>query len=130
MIQRLTVGRDRARRQRVDEGARRKNAALRMAPADQRLGADDRFVRQPDLRLEVELEFVVGEGAPQLQIEAAARLRLRAQHRQEEAVAAAAVGFRLVEREIGIGDQLVDACAVGRRDGDAGAAADMQDRGR
>ncbi len=62
MIQRLTVGRDRACRQRVDEGARRKNAALRMAPADQRLGADDRFVRQPHLGLEVELELIVVDG--------------------------------------------------------------------
>ena len=37
-----------------------------------------------------------------------------------------AVGLRLVKREIGVGDELVDRCAVLRRDRDAGAAADMQ----
>jgi hypothetical protein len=36
--------RDRARRQCVDEDARRKNAAFGMAPADQRFSADDGLV--------------------------------------------------------------------------------------
>ena len=89
----------------------RDQAAHRMPPAQQRLGADHGFVGEPDLRLEVQLELVLGEGAPQLEIEAAPRLRLRAQHRQEEAIGAAAVGLRLVEREVGVGDQLVDRCA-------------------
>ena len=130
MIQRPTSGAIALSAERVDEGARREHAALRMPPAQQRLGADHGVVRQPDLRLEIELELVLREGAPQLEIEAAPRLRLRAQHRHEEAVGAAAVGLGLVEREIGVGDQLVDVGAVVRRDGDAGAAAEMQRRGR
>ena len=127
MIQRPTSGAIALSAERVDERARREHAALRMPPAQQRLGADHRFVREPDLRLEIELEFVLREGAPQFEIEAAPRLCLRAQHRQEEAIVAAAVGFGLVERKIGVGDQLVDIVAVVRRDGDAGAAAEMQD---
>ena len=121
------LGRDRARGQRVDEGAGRENSGNRMAPAHQRLGADHGAVREPDLRLEIQLELVLRIGAPQLEIEASARLRLRAQHRQEEPIGAPAGRLRLVEREVGIGDQLVDALAVVGRDRDAGAAADMQD---
>ena len=83
-----------------------------MPPAQQRFGADHGLVGEPDLRLEVELELVLRERAPQLGIEAAPRLRLRAQDRQEEAVGAAAVGLGLVEREVGVGDQFVDVGAV------------------
>ena len=56
-----------------------------MAPAQQRLGTDHGMVGKTDLRLEIELELVFGEGAPQLETEAAPRLRLGAQHRHEEA---------------------------------------------
>ena len=126
-IQRLTSGAIALAPSVSMNSAGRQDAAFGMPPADQRLGADHRVVGQPHLRLEIELEFVFREGAPQFEIEAAARLRLRAQHRQVEAIVAAAVGFRLVERKIGVGDQLVDIGAVVRRDRDAGAAADMQD---
>ena len=77
-----------------------------MMPAQQRLGADYRAVDQPDLGLEIQLEFVLGEGAPQIEIEPAAGLRLRSQHRQEKAIGPSALGFRLIERKIGIRDQL------------------------
>ena len=121
------LGRDRARRQRVDERAGRENAGDRVAPAHQGFGADHGAVRKADLRLEVQLELVLRIGAPQLEIEASARLRLRAQHRQEESIGPPAGRLRLVERKVGIGDQLVDVLAVVGRDRDAGAAADMQD---
>jgi len=62
--------RDRARRQGVDEEAGRKNPALRMAPADERLGADDRFVRQSHLRLVVDSNSLASMGAPELHTEA------------------------------------------------------------
>ena len=80
------LGRDRARGQRVDEGAGREDAGDRMAPAHQRLGADHGAVGEPDLRLEIQLELVLRIGAAQLEIEASPRLRLRAQHRQEEPI--------------------------------------------
>ena len=98
-----------------------------MTPAHQRLGADHRSVRETDLRLVVQLELVLGIGAPQLDIEASARLRLRAQHRQEEAIGSPPGRLGLVERQIGIGDQLVDVLAVVGRDRDAGAGGDVQD---
>ena len=79
MIQRPTSGASRAFRQGVDEGAGRQHAALRMPPAQQGFRSDDRIVGKPDLRLEIELELVLGKGAPQLDPEAAPRLRLRAQ---------------------------------------------------
>ena len=97
-----------------------------MPPAQQRLGADHGLVREPDLRLKVELELALGEGTSELEIEPAPCLRLRPQHRQEEAAQASTVGFRLVEREVGIGDQFVDVRAVIGRDGDAGARADVE----
>ena len=97
-----------------------------MAPAKQRLGADHGAVGQPYLRLEIQLELVLRMRAAQIEIEAAPRLRLCAQHRQEEAVDAPAVRLGPIEREVGIGDQLVDVAGICRRDRDAGAAADMQ----
>ena len=80
--------RDGAFGQRVDEGGRRDQPALRMSPAQQRLGAHHGIVGEPDLRLVVQLELVLGEGAPQLHAEPAPRLRPRPQHRQEEPVGA------------------------------------------
>ncbi len=62
-----------------------------------------------------------------LHAEAVARLRLCAHHGHEEAAPAAAVRLRLVQREIRIGDQLIDARAIGRRNRRAGTARDMQD---
>src|SRR5262249_7283275 len=80
--------------------------------AQQRFRADHRIVRQANLGLEVELELVLREGAPELEVEAPPRLRLRAQDRQEETADAPAGRFRLVEREVGVGDQFLDFVAV------------------
>jgi len=47
----------------------------------QRFGSDHGIVGKTDLRLEIDLEFVLGKGAPELETEAAPRLRLGPQHR-------------------------------------------------
>src|SRR5215471_10955820 len=96
-----------------------------MPPADKRLGADDRFVRQPHLRLEVKFELVMLEGMTELQLQTAPGMRLGAQHRLEEAAYAAALRFGLIKGEIGVGDQFIDAGAIDRRDGNPGASANM-----
>jgi len=64
-----------------------------MPPPQQRLGADDRFIAEPDLRLEIELELVLGESASELEVETAPRLSLRPKHGKEEARGAAAGGL-------------------------------------
>src|SRR5207245_917223 len=79
------LGSNRGIRERLDERPRSKNATDRMPPPQECLRADDRFVAEPDLRLEIELELVLGESASELEIETAPRLRLRAKHGQEEA---------------------------------------------
>ena len=54
-------------------------------------------------------------------------MRLSTQRRHEESVRAPAVGLGVIEREVGIGDQVVGIAPVVGRDRDAGAAADVQD---
>ena len=74
----------------------------------------------------MDFELVLGECAPQIRVERAPRLRLGAKDRLEMPANAAAVGLRLIEREISVGDQLIDGHPVVRGDRDAGAAADVQ----
>ena len=102
------VRRDGAARQGLDERPRRQDAALRMPPTQQRLGAHHGAVAETDLRLKIELELVLREGPPQLEIEPAPGLRLGPQDRHEQPIGAAAAGFGLIERQVGIGDQVVD----------------------
>jgi hypothetical protein len=97
-----------------------------VAPAQQRFRADHGAVREADFRLEIDLELVLRERPPQLEIEPAPALGLGAQNRHEQPIGAAAVGFGLIEREVGVRDQVVDAGAVVGRDGDAGAAAEVE----
>src|SRR6266705_5971792 len=106
------LGCDRAFRNGVDERPRPEDALGRMTPAQQRFGTDDRVVREPDLRLEIELKLVLLESAPQVGIEPAPGLRLRAKHGEEEAADAPAGGLRLIQREVGVGEQLIAAQAV------------------
>jgi hypothetical protein len=49
------LGRDGRFGERVDEGGRRDQPALRVPPAQERLGADHGVVGEPDLRLKIEL---------------------------------------------------------------------------
>jgi hypothetical protein len=81
-----------------------------MPPPQQCLGPDHPAVREPDLRLEIQLEFVLRIGAPQFEIEAPTCLRLGPQHRQEESIGATTGRFCLIQRKVGIGP---------RRPGDA-----------
>ena len=71
-------------------------------------------------------EFVFGERPPQLDAHAAPGLRLRPQRREENAIGLAAVRLRLVEREVGIGDELIGVGCVIGGNRDPGAAAEMQ----
>jgi hypothetical protein len=68
--------------ERVDEGSRRQDASLRMPPAKQGLGADHSAVAAAHLRLEMQNELLVHEGAPKLGVELAAIFRPRAQGRR------------------------------------------------
>ena len=103
---------------------RHENPALGMPPAQQCLRADNSAVDKPDFRLEIDLKFFLRIGSRQFEVERAAGLNLRAMHGQKEAARAAAIRFCLVQREIGIGQQVVDGRSVIRSDRDAGAAAD------
>src|SRR5438477_5517137 len=94
-----------------------------MSPTQQRFRADRCPVDEPDFRLVIDFKFPIGIGPRQFEIEHAPRLNLRTMHRQEETARAAAGGFGLVERKIGIGEQFIDAGAVTGSDRDAGAAA-------
>src|SRR5262249_42977323 len=51
------VQRDGVGRKRLNERARHQHAAFRMQPAQQRFGADNDAVNQPDFRLEINLEL-------------------------------------------------------------------------
>jgi hypothetical protein len=96
------LGADRICSERVNERARPENSALRVPPAQQRLGASDGAVGKPDLRLIKQLEFASLVRAPQFRGHTAAGLRLRPQCRREHAAEASAIFFGLVEGKVRI----------------------------
>src|SRR5215210_3374565 len=91
---------DRTFRERIDKHARSEHAAHRVPPTQQRFRADDSVVGQPNLRLEMHLELVLGKGATKFVFHAAPRLCLGAQDWNEKAVEAAAIRLRLIKREV------------------------------
>jgi hypothetical protein len=101
----------------VDEDVRRDEAALGVIPADQRLEADELLRLRIDQRLEDQVELLGGDRAPQIGLEADAVLLLGLQLGGEVASAAAAGVLRLVEREVGLEDQVVDGSRSKRRSG-------------
>ena len=108
----------------ADELIGEQQAAFRMAPAHQRLGAAALPLADVDDGLVVQLEFVAQQRAPHVLFELAAVARLRLHGGLEEAIAVAAFGFRLVEREVGMAHERVGVVGVLRRQRDADAGAD------
>ncbi len=82
------------------------------------------FVREPHLRLVEHLELFVVAGAAQLVVVGAGAVNRPAQGGREGAVAVATVVLRLVERQVGAGQQLGRGAAVARVCGDADAGTD------
>ena len=101
--------------------------ALRVVPADQRLEADQLLGLGVDQRLEDEMELLGGDRLAKVGFEPDAVFLLRLELRGEIARAAAAGVLRLVEREVGLEDQIVDRRAVDRpeRAADRHADADL-----
>ncbi len=95
-----------------------------MTPAHQRLGAAALLAADVDDGLVVQLEFVAQQGAPHVLFEVAAVARFRLHGGLEEAIAVAALGLRLVEREVGMANERVGVVGVLRRERDADRGAD------
>ena len=98
-----------------------------MVPANQRLEPDQLLGLGIDQRLEDEMELLGGDRAAKVGFKPDPVFLLRLQLRREVARAAAAGVFRLVEREVGLEDQVVDGRAVDRpeRAADRDADADL-----
>ena len=107
-----------------DEHVGRHEAALRVIPADQRLEADQLLGLGVDQRLEDEMELLGRNRRAEVVFEADAVLLLRLQLGREIAGEAAAGALRLIEREVGLEDQIVDGRAVDRPEGAADRDAD------
>ena len=86
-----------------------------MAPADQRFGADQAAIRETDLRLIEQLEFVALGGEREFGLQRQARLEFLADRVFEQHVAAAPGGLGAVEGEVAVAQQFVRGAAV-RRD--------------
>jgi hypothetical protein len=97
-----------------------------MPPPQQGFCTGDAAVRQQDLRLIVEFELPAGKSVTQLPDERAARFGTGAHGRGEAAISAAAALLCLVEREIGIRQQLAYANAVQRCNRNSGTGAEME----
>ena len=105
-----------------DEGSRRHQAAHRMAPADQGLGAADQPGLGIDLRLVVQLELLALERLLQIAFQPAAILGVGVHAGFEVLDVVAPVLLDEVHRRIGVRHQRLDAVAILRkqRDADAG----------
>jgi len=106
-----------------DEGGRRDDAALRVAPADQRLEAGQGAVGQGDQRLVVHLQLAALLGLAQVGLQLEALDHLGA-HRRLEHRPVVTLGLGAVHRHVGVAQQLV-APAVAAGDADRAAAEDL-----
>ena len=116
---------DCALRKGVNEQTGREDTPLGMAPAKERLGTDHSLVLEADYWLEVKLKLVFCERPPQLDKEPATCLRLRSKGGLEKPINSTAAGFCLIERKVGIDDQLVGIDPVIRGGRDACAGSEM-----
>ena len=110
----------------ADECAWRKDTSFRMPPPEQGFGSHYGPVRKSDLRLKIKLELVACKSSSQLHIEGASRLRLCAKHRLEMTAHATAGGLCLIERKIGVRDQVIDIEPIVGGNSDACAASDVE----
>ena len=85
-----------------------------MVPADQRLEPDQLLGLGVDQRLIDEVELLGRDRAAKVGLEPDAVFLLGLQLRREIARAAAAGVLRLVEREVGLEDQIIDGGAIDR----------------
>ena len=115
----------------ADEVGRVDDAAGRVAPADQRLDADDPAGRQLDDRLVVDGEVAAADAPAQVGVQLVS-LDDGAMHlRVEDLGPALAVGLGPVHRDVGIAQELVDElAAAGDADPDAAADDDVGPRDR
>ena len=106
-----------------DELGRRNQAALGMAPAQQRLGADD-AAGAVDLRLVIENELAIANGESQSGFQIRPRGERALHLGVEEAQRVAPRQFRLVHRDVGLLEQFVERVAGvdEQRDADARSA--------
>src|SRR5690606_30974100 len=107
-----------------DEIERRDDAPGRMVPADQRLEADEALVGGIDQRLIVEPELLEDQGLAKILFEPEPVLRLILHVGAEIAAFAAPLRLGLIEGEVGLLDEVVDALAVDRAEGAADRHAD------
>jgi hypothetical protein len=105
---------------------RNQEAQLEMAPAQQRLDADDGAAAQVDLGLEVQLELTPLERVAQGGFEVHAFLRLLVHLRLVELVIGAAMLLGAVHGEVGVLDQGVRIVAVTRVAGHADTAVEEE----
>ena len=106
------------------------DAARRVVPAQQRLGAGDLAARRVDLRLVVQLELALRRARLRRSRSSSNCSRAPCVHaRLEEAVGRAAGALGGVHRRVGVGDQLAIGAVVGV-DRDADRARDHRPRGR
>src|SRR5947209_5488626 len=78
------------------------------------------------LGLKVEDKFLIRESTSQLHPDFSARLSVSAHHWQKKPIRASSSGFCVVERQVGIRYQLVDARTVSRCNRNPGAGANKQ----
>ena len=102
-----------------DELVRQQQAAARMAPADQRLAADEGTVAGAQLRLEVQHELAARQALGQLALEHERGIRRAGRAGVEELHVGAPARLGQVHRRVGMLDQLARARAVLRVECDA-----------
>lgn len=102
-------------------------AALRMTPTHQRLCRGDTTGAGIHERLVVQLEFLNGDGAPQIGLQPAPGLHTRIERGLEPAERALAIRFGLVEREVCVAQKLVRFNAVNRCERCADRGADVDE---
>ncbi len=107
-----------------NEVARRDHAPGGMTPAQKRLETADAIAGNVDERLIMELELPGGQGVLEIGFHRAPLLGFPIHVLLEEAMPAPALGFGLIERHVGVLEQIVRRLAVVGKQGDAHARAD------
>ena len=109
-----------------DELARRDQAQLGVAPAQERLGAEDLGGLEVEEGLEVELELVVGDGLAEAALEGEPLDGLGVHGGRVELVVVAALLLGPVHRRVGVADERLGIVTVRRVHGDAHARRDEE----
>src|SRR5260370_32598414 len=97
----------------LEEHRRRKDTSNGVSPPKEGFGTDRGAVRQPNLRLKIDFEFIFDERPPELDIELTSRLCFCTEYREEKGLGTPPVAFCLIERKVGARDQLIGVRAIG-----------------